>query len=262
MKHKIGKYSAISVTIFISLMLFVVPLFSAAEYSFRGSYGKGHDFTNYLWIIQQDGFLAHLMLSVELGALAGALNLVLMVPTITMLHLTHQRFRPIVDLICILPLMIPVVSLAIGAEVSMPSFLQNSQYELVFFFVILALPFTYRVLDTSFGSIPLKTLVEASRSLGASWLSTIIRIILPGAKGGITAALFLSFALAIGEFTITQLLHWDTFPVWTVNASQQNILGAIALSVFSFTFAVVLLGVIAFTSSSRSKREIVVEEGV
>jgi putative spermidine/putrescine transport system permease protein len=133
----------------------------------------------------------------------------------------------------------------------MPKIIQNTQYELVFFFVIIALPFTYRTLDTSLSSIDLKTLVEASRSLGAPWLTTIVRVIVPSIKSGITGALFLSFALSLGEFTITSLLHWDTFPTWTVVAAQQNILGAIALSVFSFVGAVFLMVVISTLAVRR-----------
>ena len=137
----------------------------------------------------------------------------------------------------------------------MPAFIQNSQFELVFFFVILALPFTFRVLDSALSAVPLKTLVEASRSLGASWPSTIIRVVLPAARGGISSAFFLSFALGIGEYTMTSLLHWETFTTWTVVISQQNLLGSIALSTFSFLFAVALLVVIAIATSRRKIRK-------
>jgi putative spermidine/putrescine transport system permease protein len=260
MKINVSKYTTVGLVALLSLIIFVIPYSASLEYSLRGKFGKGHDFTNYLWIFHQDGFLSHLSLSLELGLLAGLLNLVLMVPTATFLHLSLQRYKPVVDFICILPLMIPVVSLAVGAEYSMPGFLQNSQFELVFFFVILALPFTFRVLDSSLSSIPLKTLVEASRSLGASWPATIVRVIVPAASGGISSAFFLSFALGIGEYTITSLLHWDTFTTWTVDVSQQNVLGSIALSTFSFLFAVILLIVIALVSSNRKKKQKELEE--
>jgi len=64
----------------------------------------------------------------------------------------------------------------------------------------------------------------------------------------------LTFALSIGEYTITSLLHWETFPTWTVVAAQQNILGAIAISVFSFVGAIVLLTAIALFSKKRVQR--------
>lgn len=254
------KYVAIFTASFLAILIFVFPLFSASIYSFRGAGGKGHSFINYQWLLHQDGFGPSLLTSLKLATLAGALNLILMVPTMVYLNLKGQRFKSIVDFICILPLIIPVVSLAIGAQVAMPAFLQNTEYELVFFFVIIALPYTFRALDTSLQTVALKTLVEASRSLGASWISTILRVIVPAIKSGILASLFLCFALSIGEYTITSLLHWETFPTWTVVAGQQNILGAIAISVFSFVAAIALLTAVSLLSSrKRRKAEIGVD---
>ena len=238
----------------LAILIFIVPLYGATVYSFKGAGGKGHSWTNYQWLIHQDGFAPALLTSLKLAVLAALFNLVLMVPTMVYLNLKGQKFKSIVDFLCILPLIIPVVSLAIGAQVAMPTFLQNTEYELVFFFVIIALPYTYRALETSLQTVPLKTLVEASRSLGASWSATIIRVIVPAIRSGITGAVFLTFALSIGEYTITSLLHWETFPTWTVVAGQQNILGAIAISVFSFVGAIALLTVISLFSKKGEQR--------
>ena len=93
--------------------------------------------------------------------------------------------------------------------------------------------------------------MEAARGLGASRIRTVLTVIVPAIKGGISGSFFLCFALSIGEFTITSLLHWETFPTWTVVVSQQNILGAIALSVFSFIFAILLLIFIGLLSESK-----------
>ena len=238
----------------LAILIFIVPLYGATVYSFKGAGGKGHSWTNYQWLIHQDGFAPALLTSLKLAVLAALFNLVLMVPTMVYLNLKGQKFKSIVDFLCILPLIIPVVSLAIGAQVAMPDFLQNTEYELVFFFVIIALPYTYRALETSLQTVPLKTLVEASRSLGASWSATIIRVIVPAIRSGITGAVFLTFALSIGEYTISSLLHWETFPTWTVVAGQQNILGAIAISVFSFVGAIALLTVISLFSKKGEQR--------
>ena len=238
----------------LAILIFIVPLYGATVYSFKGAGGKGHSWANYQWLIHQDGFAPALLTSLKLAVLAALFNLILMVPTMVYLNLKGQKFKSIVDFLCILPLIIPVVSLAIGAQVAMPEFLQNTEYELVFFFVIIALPYTYRALETSLQTVPLKTLVEASRSLGASWSATIIRVIVPAIRSGITGAVFLTFALSIGEYTITSLLHWETFPTWTVVAGQQNILGAIAISVFSFVSAIALLTVISLFSKKGVQR--------
>lgn len=248
------KWPLIASSSFLALLMFVVPIYGATVYSFKGSGGKGHSWANYQWLIHQDGFYPALLTSLKLAVLAAILNLLIMVPTMVFLNLKGQKFKPLVDFLCILPLIIPVVSLAIGAQVAMPKFLQNTEYELVFFFVIIALPYTYRALETSLQTVALKTLVEASRSLGATWSVTIIRVIVPAIRSGITGALFLTFALSIGEYTITSLLHWETFPTWTVVAGQQNILGAIAISVFSFVGAIALLSIIALLPKRNTQR--------
>ena len=255
---KLGKYSVNAFTLILAGTIFFLPLIAAAEFSFRNPGGKGHSFVNYTWLLQQDGFLPALGASLRLAILSGALNLILMVPTMVILNLKAKRYKSLVDFICILPLIIPVVSLAIGAQVSMPEFLQNTDYELVFFFVIVALPYTYRALDSAISAIDIKVLVEASRSLGASWFSTIVKVIIPAIKSGIIGSLFLSFALAVGEFTLTSLLHWDTFPTWTVVAAQQNILGAIAISVFSFALAIFVLTSVGILTARKKSLNLVV----
>jgi len=260
MKILLNKWTLIGLTSLLAILIFVIPLFGAAQFSFKGSGGKGHSWVNYQWLLHQDGFYPNLLTSLKLSVLAGILNLLLMVPTMVYLNLKGERFKVLVDFLCILPLIIPVVSLAIGAQVAMPEFMQNTEYELVFFFVIISLPYTYRALDTSLQTVQLKTLVESSRSLGASWVRTIISVIVPSIRSGITGALFLTFALAIGEYTITSLLHWETFPTWTVVAGQQNILGAIAISVFSFIGAIALLTTIALFSKKSAPKMIEVGE--
>jgi putative spermidine/putrescine transport system permease protein len=253
------KWSIITFASLLGFTLFILPVIASSIYSFQKPGGKGYSFESYTWLVHQDGFFASIGTSLKLAILAGILNVCLMVPTMVYLNLKGQKYKFLVDSICILPLVIPVVSLAIGAQDAMPSLLQNTQYELVFFFVVIGLPFTYRTLETSLETIALKTLVEASRSLGASWNRTIIRVIVPAIRSGITGALFLTFALSIGEYTITSLLHWETFPTWTVVASQQNILGAIALSVFSFVGAIALLSTIALFSK-KGVQHVEVEE--
>jgi putative spermidine/putrescine transport system permease protein len=160
-----------------------------------------------------------------------------------------------------LPLVVPVVSLAIGAQKAMPEFIQNSQYELAFFYVVISIPYTFQSLNVGLSSIPLKTLVEASRSLGASFTETIRLVILPAIRSAVNASLFLAITLSFGEFTLTSLLHWETFPVWITRVSQGNILGSIALSMFSLIGAWLLLTMVqsAQVIKARSKSKVKVK---
>jgi len=151
-----------------------------------------------------------------------------------------------------LPLIIPVVALATGAQLSMPGFMQNSVYELSFMYVVVAMPYTYRALDIGLSGHPLSTLTNAARNLGASWLKALTSVVIPTIRPSVLAALFLMIALSLGEFTLAQLLHWTTFPVWVTNVSQQNVMGATALGMGSLFFAWILLFAFSFIGGRNS----------
>jgi putative spermidine/putrescine transport system permease protein len=248
MKKNIGSKIVLLIT---GIFLFF-PLYAATEFSLRNGADHTHGFAAYRWILDQSGFSENLGITARVTSLALVLNLLIMVPTVTWLHLSGQRYKRVVELLTIMPLIIPVVALATGAQLAMPEFMQNSVYELSFFYVVIAMPYTYRALDIGLSAHPLATLTNAARSLGASWLRTFTSVVIPTIRPSILAALFLMVALSLGEFTLAQLLHWSTFPVWVTNVSQQNVIGATALAIGSLFFAWVLLFGFSFIGSKNS----------
>ena len=247
---------ALPLTLAVASLFIFLPFGSSAEFSFRSYSQDGqlmHSLAPYRWIVEQPEFLSHLLLSFKIAVFAVIFTAILVVPSVAWLHLKAQLFRPLVELITLLPLVIPVVALSIGVQTAFPDWLQSTEYELPLMYVVLALPFTFRILDNGLQAIPLKTISEAARGLGASWIATIFYVIAPVMRRAVAGAFFLTFALSLGEFTLTSLLHWDTFPTWVTSVSQQNIIGAIALSVFSLTFAFLVV-FFASLSSSRSKK--------
>ena len=114
------------------------------------------------------------------------------------------------------------------------------------------MPYTYRALDIGLSGHPLATITNAARNLGASWFKTLTSVVIPTIRPSILAALFLMVALSLGEFTLAQLLHWSTFPVWVTNVSQQNVVGATALGMGSLFFAWILLFGFSFIGGRNS----------
>ena len=248
-----------SLTLYTTLILggiFVfLPFGSAAEFSFRDGGANKHSLKAYRWILEQPDFVHYLLVTLKLTVIAVVITILLMVPTVVWLHLRAQSLRPLMEFLTILPLVIPVVALAIGAQSAFPTWLQSTEYELSLMFAVLAMPYTYRTLDTGIAAIPLATLTEAARSLGANWFNTIIRVILPVIRSAVIGAVFIATALSLGESTLTVLLHWDTFPTWVTSISQQNIVGAIALSIFSLAAAFLILIILNFTIfGARTKK--------
>jgi putative spermidine/putrescine transport system permease protein len=228
------------------------PIYAATEFSFRSGATHSHGLAAYRWIFEQSGFLENLGITMRITTLAVVLNLAIMVPTVTWLHLSGQRFKRMIEILTILPLIIPVVALATGAQLAIPDFMQNSVYELSFMYVVVAMPYTYRALDIGLSGHSLSTLTNAARNLGASWFKTLTSVVIPTIRPSVLAALFLMIALSLGEFTLAQLLHWTTFPVWVTNVSQQNVMGATALGMGSLFFAWILLFGFSFLGGKSS----------
>jgi putative spermidine/putrescine transport system permease protein len=236
----------------ITAIFIFFPLYAAAEFSMRNGAEKTHGLAAYRWIFEQAGFAENLAITARITVLAVVLNLLIMVPTVTWLHLSGQRYKRLVEILTILPLIIPVVALATGAQLALPSLLENTVYELSFMYVVIAMPYTYRALDIGLSGHPLATLTNAARNLGASWIRVLTNVIVPTIRPSIFAALFLMVALSLGEFTLAQLLHWTTFPVWVTNVSQQNIIGATALAIGSLFFTWLLLFGFTFFGGKNS----------
>jgi len=239
-------------------ILIALPLVGAAEFSLRDGGRNKHSFKSYTWIFQQEDFFTNAMTTLEITIVAVLVTFILMVPTVAWLHIYGKRYIKFVEILTVLPLIIPVVALATGAQLALPGWLQSTKYVLSMMYVVLAMPFTFRALDIGMRGVQLEILVAAGRNLGAPWRAVILKVITPVILPSIFAALFLTVALSLGEFTLAQLLHWTTFPTWVAVAAQGNILGATALSVGSLLTAWVLL--FSFTFFDRKKTNYQEEE--
>ncbi|TXE88493.1 molybdate ABC transporter permease subunit [Campylobacter volucris] len=70
---------------------------------------------------------------------------------------------------------------------------------------IYSLPFMFNPLYSAMLAIP-KNIIEASYSLGKSFLETLFRVILPSIKPAIISALVVTFAHTMGEFGIVLMI--------------------------------------------------------
>ena len=249
---KIKFHPPLAITLLILGFFVFIPMLSAFEYSIRTPLTGGYGWDHYLWAIREEDFFYYILRSMWLAGVTVLITLFVLVPTLTWLHLSNSKVRGLIDGLSLLPLVIPVVAFAVGAQISFPEFVQNTVLELPFLYFVLALPYAFRSLDIGLNSIPLKTITEAARSAGANWLRTITTIIVPVIRGSVMATIALTFALSLGEYTLTVLLHWDTFPTWVTYVAQDNILGAIAISMMSLIIPFLILTIITLFVPERS----------
>ena len=229
----------------IAAVYFLIPLYSGLRFAGLKAFPD---------VFKQAGFISAIGLSLRLALVTTILTLVLMVPTVVYVHLRLPRIRRLMEAITILPIVIPPIVLIVGVLKVAPGILLSTPYLLAFVYVILAMPFAYRSLDAGLRAFDLKTMVEASNSLGAGWPTTLWRVVLPNMRTAMLSATVLTVALVLGEFTMASLDLWTTLPVWIYQFSQLDAHIATAVSMLSLIGTWVLLTVIVSVDRSQSRR--------
>jgi len=115
---------------------------------------------------------------------------------------------------------------------------------LIFSYVTLALPYTYRAVDTGLRAIDVRTLTEAAQSLGAGWPTILFRIVLPNVRSGVMSGAFLTLAIVIGEFTIASLLDRPAFGPYLQNIGANKAYEPSALAIIAFAVTWLCMGLI------------------
>lgn len=236
---------------------FVLPLLASFVFTVHVP-GQGISFEAYTGLLAADGFTESLLLSLGLAAATIALSLLLAVPALVAVRIGSPRLRPVVEVMCMLPLVVPPIALVTGITTVLrwgpehlsrtplyQTFLavQNESFPvvLVLAYTVLALPFVYRSLDAGLRAVDVPTLVEAARSCGASWPYVVLRVLLPNLRAALAGAAFLTLALVLGEFTIASLLGFQPFAVWIVSISGAQARMSVAVSVLSLLITWLLL---------------------
>lgn len=252
-------------------LYFAIPLAASTWFTIRDRGGAG-GFTaeHYTGIPGAEGFAEAFGRSLALGALTVGLALLVMVPTIVLVELRLPRLRTAVELLTLMPLVVPPIALVVGvrsvlawapehfygtpvAEVLFALQEPTLPWILVLVYGVLALPFVYRALDAGVRGADLRTLTEAARNLGASWPRVLASVVLPVLRTSVLNASFLAFALVLGEYTVAAILGFETFPTWIVRISGSQPQLSVAVSVLSL---MVTWGLLLLISALDRRRRI------
>src|SRR3984885_2407137 len=215
------------IVLLIAAVFFLLPLIVAFRFAGIKAFGS---------VISEDGFTSSLGLSVRLAIITTGITIVLMLPTTVYV-----------------PLRLPVV-LIVGVLQIAPGSLKGTPYLLGLEYVVLAMPFAYRAIDAGLRSLDLKTVVEASNSLGAGWTSTLMRVILPNLRTALLSAIVLTVALVLGEYTMASLALYQTFPVWIYVNSQTSGQVSVAASLLALFVTWIFLMAITVIGTRQSRK--------
>jgi len=238
-------------TILIGLLFFAIPIYASSIFAFRESDGS-FSAQPISSALENHELVRSFFLTMQIAFGTVLLTLLLLIPTIAYLHFVIPGARAWVEFLTLTPLVIPPIVQGVGFLYSMPTSLKSTPYALIFAYTVLALPFSYRAIDSAFSSIDVRTLFNAASSLGANFMTVVSKILIPNVAAGIFAAIFLTIALVLGEFAYASLLLWDTFPTVLAVAGMSNASTAVALSILSLIGVWLILSALsAFNRRSR-----------
>jgi putative spermidine/putrescine transport system permease protein len=106
------------------------------------------------------------------------------------------------------------------------------------------LPYAYRAIQANLDGVPVVTLSEAARSLGAGWPTVVWSVLLPNLRRGVLSAAFITVAVVLGEFTLASLLNRRNLQTALLQIQSGDPWVAAALALVSLAFAFVLLLII------------------
>ena len=226
-------------------LFFLFPLYAMADFSTRNLLHGGRTLQPWLNLIQDEALYQSIVISLLLALFTVVVMLLVLVPTMIWVRLRAPWAKGLIEFLCLLPLTIPALVIVVGLRnvyLWVTYLLGESALTLTFVYVVIVLPFAYRSLDGALSSIDLQTLSEAARSLGAGWVTTILRVIVPNIWSGILSASFISIAVVLGEYTIASLSGFETLQVQIVLIGKSDGPTSVAasLAVLLFGFALLL----------------------
>lgn len=219
-------------------LYFVVPILAAILFTVDDPV-NGFTISAYRDIFNVPGLWPALRLSLELAAATIALVYLLLIPAVVAVRLGSARLRTLVEIVCTLPLVVPVIALTAGFTsvlrwgndnlASTPFYktlidIQNPSFPVILLlaYVVMALPLAYRTLDAGMRALDVRTLLEAAQNNGAGRGRAIVTVILPNLRSALLNTAFLTLALVLGEFTVSSILGYVPFAVWIVNGNDSG----------------------------------------
>jgi putative spermidine/putrescine transport system permease protein len=245
----------------LAMLYFFLPLFGTLDFSLRMKKGE-ISLLAYQVILSDPEFLKSFQYSATMGIMTVILSVLLFVPTVYWIYLRVPQARPLVDIITLLPFVIPVIVYVFGLirtfsgepfQLTMTPF--KTDILITAGYIVLSMPFMYRAIDIGMRSIDVRTLTEAAQSLGANWGQVLFNVIFPNLRIAILSGALIVFAAVIGELILGDFLVRPALGSYMVLVGRSRAYEPAALAIISYSLTWICLGAILFFSRGRASTQ-------
>jgi iron(III) transport system permease protein len=219
---------------------------------------------NYRLIFQEREMLRPVMNSLVLSTWATIANVIFALAAAYILARRRVRARWLINALVILPWALPgtVLAMALASTFSVNQpwagrmVLVGTAAILPLAYFIRNIPLVTRSTLASFQQID-PSLEEASASLGASWLTTWRRVLIPMVLPGLVAGALLAFVTALGEFVASILLYTHrTRPISLEILAQLRAFNFGAASAYAVLLIALMAAVFAYGQRAISEERV------
>ena len=230
----------------VGMTYFFLPLIATFEFSLRMQRGV-YSFEAYRVVLADPKFRATFGYSVAMALLTILMGVLLVVPTAYWVRLKLPRWRPVIEFITLLPLVIPAIVIVFGyvrlynTSSILPLTGTRDGHQpaadarLHHPGAPLHVPCSGHRTPRHRRGHPDRGRAEPRRG----WITIMTRVILPNVLVAVLSGAFLTFAIVIGEFTMAALLNRPAFGPYMqlLGANRAYEPAALAVIAFGITWA-------------------------
>ena len=245
----------------LAMLYFFVPLYGTLDFSLRMKKGV-ISLLAYQTVLADPQFLESFRYSATMGLITVIISVLIFVPTVYWIYLRLPQARPMMEIITILPFIIPVIVYVFGLirTFSRPPFqLTLSPFKtdilITAGYIILSMPYMFRAIDVGMRAIDVRTLTEAAQSLGANKIRVLFNVIFPNLRIAILSGALICFATVIGELILGDFLVRPALGPYMVLVGRDRAYEPAALAIISYALTWICLGLIQFFSHGGSTQQ-------
>lgn len=238
-------------------LIYVAPVVLIILFSFSNSLAiktstlSFANFTleNYMSLFSQKDAIRPYLISFIYSGLAAVIVAMIAVIIARIVHRSKSKYDLLFEYSALIPWLLPNTLIALGLVMTYGSpklilfnkVLVGTLSVMLFAYIIVKLPFSYRMIKAAFFSVS-NELEEAAKSMGASTLYTMVKVIIPVIIPAVLSVIVLNFNSMISDYDLSVFLYHPLFqPLGIVIKAASDETASTNAQAMAFVYTVVLM---------------------
>ncbi len=246
----------------LAILYFFLPMYGTLDFSLRMKRGE-ISLLAYEIVFADPRFWEGFRYSMIMAAITILVSIFIFVPTIYWMHLKVPQARPIMEIITILPFIVPAIVYVFGLirtfsrpplQLTLIPF--TTDLLIVTGYVVISMPYMFRAVDVGMRAIDVRTLTEAAQSLGSNWAQVLVNVIVPNLRIAILSGALICFATVMGELILASFLVRPALGPYMQLLGLTKAYEPAALAIISYSLTWFSLGLIQLISRGGTQQQL------